>query len=168
SDRSYDQALAAYRDRRYAEAEKRFAEVAERGEENAASAALYSALATRARAGCSAAAPRFDAVHQKYPDAGAGREAAWQSAGCYRTLGDFEKARRQYEGLLGLPGYADRAQAALGSLGDTENSELAARRAAAAAAAKPAGESPAKAAGAATRPAAPVDEASEGRAKGSH
>jgi tetratricopeptide (TPR) repeat protein len=139
SDRAYAEALTAYRDRRYEQAEQRFSEVAERGGENAASAALYSAQAARARAGCPTAAPLFEAVAQRYPDSQPGKEAIWQAAGCYRTLGDFERARREYEALLKTPGYADRAQAALASLGDSEPAELATRRAAPMPAAKTAG-----------------------------
>jgi len=119
-DRAYDDALGAYRDRKYDEAQRRFAEVAARGGENAASAALYEAQSARARSGCPTAAPLFDEVYRKYADSQPGREAAWQAASCYRTLGDFERARHDYEALLNTPGYADRAQAALASLGDSE------------------------------------------------
>jgi hypothetical protein len=159
-DRAYDEALDAYRDRKYDEAARRFNEVAERGGENAASAALYAAQSARARSGCPTAAALFEDVYRRYPDSQPGREAAWQAAGCYRTLGDFERARREYELLLQTPGYADRAQAALGSLGDTETVELAAKRAA------PAASTKAKAAGAAgfatppaAAPAAPAKKA---------
>lgn len=133
SDRAYEEALGAYRDRRYDEAQRRFSDVASRGGDNAASAALYAAQSARARSGCPTATPLFDDVYRRYPDSPPGREAAWQAAGCYRTLGDFERARREYELLLQTPGYADRAQAALASLGDAEPSEVAARRAAPAA-----------------------------------
>ena len=129
ADRAYEQALSAYRDRKYEEAEQRFAQVAARGGDNAASAALYSAQSARARAGCPTAVTQFVDVYRRFPEAPAGREAAWQAAGCYRTLGDFERARNQYELLLNAPGYADRAQAALSSLGDSEGSpELSAVR----------------------------------------
>ncbi|HWA71264.1 MAG TPA: zf-HC2 domain-containing protein [Polyangiaceae bacterium] len=133
SDRAYAEALGAYRDRRYDEAQRRFSDVASRGGDNAASAALYAAQSARARSGCPTATPLFDDVYRRYPDSPPGREAAWQAAGCYRTLGDFERARREYELLLQAPGYADRAQAALASLGDAEPSEVAARKAAPAA-----------------------------------
>jgi TolA-binding protein len=144
-DSAYEQALSAYRDRKYDEAERRFNEVASRGGENAASAALYSAQSARARSGCPTAAPLFDDVHRRFPDSQPGHEAAWQAAVCYRTLGDFERARQQYEALLTTPGYADRAQAGLASLGDAEP-EVAAKRAPASAAASPKS----------TRPAAPA------------
>jgi TolA-binding protein len=130
SDRAYEDALSAYRDRRYGEAQRRFSDVAARGGENAASAALYAAQSARARSGCPTATPLFDEVYRRYPDSSPGHEAAWQAAGCYRTLGDFERARQEYELLLQTPGYADRAQAALASLGDAEPNEVAAKRAA--------------------------------------
>lgn len=137
ADRGYEDALSAYRDRKYDEAQRRFSEVAARGGENAASAALYAAQSARARSGCPTAAPLFDEVFRKYADSQPGREAAWQAASCYRMLGDFERARHDYEALLNTPGYADRAQAALASLGDTDPSELAAKRAAPSKAADP-------------------------------
>ena len=136
ADRAYEDALGAYRDRKYDEAQRRFAEVAARGGENAASAALYAAQSARARSGCPTAAPMFDEVFRKYGDSQPGREAAWQAASCYRMLGDFERARQDYEALISTPGYADRAQAALASLGDSEPSEVAAKRSSAASATK--------------------------------
>ncbi|HET9929624.1 MAG TPA: hypothetical protein VFQ35_03005 [Polyangiaceae bacterium] len=137
ADRGYEDALSAYRDRKYDEAQRRFSEVAARGGENAASAALYAAQSARARSGCPTAAPLFDEVFRKYGDSQPGREAAWQAASCYRMLGDFERARQDYEALISTPGYADRAQAALASLGDAEPSEVAAKRAAAASSSAP-------------------------------
>ena len=137
ADRGYEDALSAYRDRKYDEAQRRFSEVAARGGENAASAALYAAQSARARSGCPTAAPLFDEVFRKYGDSQPGREAAWQAASCYRMLGDFERARHDYEALLSTPGYADRAQAALASLGDTDQTEMAAKRAAAASSSAP-------------------------------
>jgi TolA-binding protein len=149
ADRAYEEALGAYRDRRYDEAQRRFDEVATRGGENAASAALYAAQSARAHTGCPAAALLFEQVHQRFPDSPSGQEAAWQAAGCYRTLGDFERARHHYEALLHTPGFADRAQAALASLGDAEpQSEVAERRVAPA--------SPAKKSAAAAEPARPA------------
>src|SRR5690606_40231152 len=107
-----------YRDRRFAEAQERFQAIAARGTEKAPSAALHAAQAARARSGCPLAAPLFEKTYQRFPDTQAGQEAAWQAAGCYRTLGDFERARQHYQALLDRPGYSDRAQAALASMGD--------------------------------------------------
>jgi TolA-binding protein len=158
ADRAYEQALGAYRDRKYEEAEQRFTQIAARGGDNAASAALYAAQSARASGGCGRAVAQFDEVFRRFPDAPPGREAAWQAAGCYRTMGDFDHARREYEALLNTPGYADRAQAALASLGDTEPTpaaavaaHVAAPPAEAKAAAKPA--APAAAARTTARPA---------------
>ncbi len=154
TDRDYEQALSAYRDRKYDEAQRRFEEVAQSGGENAASAALYAAQSARARAGCPTAAPLFDDVHRRFADSQPGHEAAWQAAGCYRTLGDFERARQRYDLLLGAPGYADRAQAALASLGDSE-AEVASKRASAA------GATPSAKAARPPMPAAPAPPASK-------
>lgn len=118
ADREFERALAAYRDRRFAEAQERFQAIAARGTEKAPSAALHAAQAARARSGCPLAAPLFEKTYQRFPDTQAGQEAAWQAAGCYRTLGDFERARQHYQALLDRPGYSDRAQAALASMGD--------------------------------------------------
>jgi hypothetical protein len=74
---------------------------------------------------CPTAAPLFEQTFQRFPETQPGFESAWQAAGCYRTLGDFERARHHYELLLKKPGYADRAQAALASMGDTDPLELA-------------------------------------------
>jgi TolA-binding protein len=137
-DREYESALAAYRDRRYEEAQRRFEALAARGGGTAPSAALYAAQSARARAGCPTAALLFEQTFQQFPETQPGYESAWQAAGCYRTLGDFERARHHYELLLKKPGYADRAQAALASMGDVDPSvELAARRASESAAAGP-------------------------------
>jgi tetratricopeptide (TPR) repeat protein len=125
TDRDYEAALAAYRDRRYDDAQRRFEALAARGGSSAASAALYAAQSARARAGCPTAAPLFEQTFQRFPDTQPGYESAWQAAGCYRTLGDFERARHHYELLLKKPGYADRAQAALASMGDIDPLELA-------------------------------------------
>jgi TolA-binding protein len=125
TDRDYEAALAAYRDRRYEDAQRRFEALATRGGSSAASAALYAAQSARARAGCPTAAPLFEQTFQRFPDTQPGFESAWQAAGCYRTLGDFERARHHYEVLLKKPGYGDRAQAALSSMGDTDPLELA-------------------------------------------
>ena len=120
TDRDYEAALAAYRDRRYDDAQRRFEALATRGGSSAASAALYAAQSARARAGCPTAAPLFEQTFQRFPETQPGFESAWQAAGCYRTLGDFERAKHHYELLLKKPGYADRAQAALASMGDTD------------------------------------------------
>ena len=79
SDASYDAAMAAYRDGRYSEAQRRFDEIASLGGPHTADAALYGAQARRRVSGCPDAAPRFEAVHARYPGS-VGNDAAWQAA----------------------------------------------------------------------------------------
>jgi TolA-binding protein len=148
-DTAYDAAMAAYRDGRYSEAEQRFAEVANRGGNRAASAALYAAQARRMLGGCPSAGPRFEEVHARYAGTPASSEAAWQAADCYRSLGDVARARQNYQELLTDSSYKGRAESALAEL-DEHNSatELTPRKAAksapATAAAPPPTQSPAK------------------------
>ncbi len=136
---AYDRAMAAYRAGRYAEAQRRFEDVAQAGGEKAPTAALYAALAARSSSGCRTAAARFDSVSSRYGGTGVGNEASWQAADCYRSMGDNERARRHYTALLSVSGYSDRARAALDSLGPGSGggTAVASRRAAAAKAAAP-------------------------------
>lgn len=135
-DLEYDQAMADYRAGRYGEAQKNFDSVANRGGGNAPTAELFAAQAVRNESGCSAAAPRFEAINARHRGTGIGNEALWQAGDCYRALGQQENARRTYKQLIGIAGYDDRAQRALSAL---DEEPVAARKAAAkpAAAAKP-------------------------------
>ncbi len=132
-DSAYDRAMAAYRAGRYAEAQRRFDDVAQAGGDKAASAALYAALATRSSSGCRTAAARFDEVSSRYSGTSVANEASWQAADCYRSMGDSARARRHYTALLSVTGYSARAQAALDSLNSTvggSGAGVASRRAA--------------------------------------
>ncbi len=138
SDASYEAAMAAYRDGRYSEAQRRFQEIANQGGEHAPSAALYEVQALRMVSGCPAAAPRFEAVHARFPGS-VGNDAAWQAADCYRALGDLSRARQNYEELANDASYKARAKEALAELDQrVADQEAAARKAPAAAAAAPA------------------------------
>jgi TolA-binding protein len=154
ADQEYDQALAALNSGRYSEAQQRFESVASAGGANAPSASFYAAQAARSGTGCSAAAPRFDAVNARYTGSSIGNEAAWQAADCWRSLGEFARARRNYQALLQAPGYAERAQEALAALDTGDQSAVASRKARAA---PKAGSAPAAAPKAA--PAKPADKA---------
>ena len=146
SDASYDAAMAAYRDGRYSEAQRRFDEIASLGGPHAANAALYGAQALRRVSGCPTAAPRFEEVHARYPGS-VGSDAAWQAADCYRALGELARARQTYEQLTSDPSYKTRAKEAIAELDQrVADQELAARRAAAAATAAAAPAAPAAAA----------------------
>ncbi len=137
TDASYNAAMAAYRDGRYSEAQRRFAEIASQGGAHAPNAALYEVQALRMVSGCPSAAPRFDDVHSRYPGS-VGSDAAWQAADCFRSLGDLSRARQDYQDLLNDPNYKARAQDAIAELDQrAADQELAARRASAAVAAAP-------------------------------
>jgi TolA-binding protein len=134
SDASFDAAMAAYRDGRYSEAQRRFDEIASLGGPHAANAALFGAQALRRVSGCPTAAPRFEEVRARYPSS-VGSDAAWQAADCYRSLGDLTRARQTYEQLSADPNYKARAKEAITELDQrVADQELQARKAAAAAA----------------------------------
>ena len=155
SDASYEAAMAAYRDGRYSEAERRFQEIAGQGGSHAPSAALYEVQALRMVSGCPPAAPRFEAVRTRYPGS-IGNDAAWQAADCYRALGDLARARQDYEELANDASYKARAKEAIAELDQrVADQEAQARKAPAAAVAAPAAPpAKVKAAAKAAKPAA--------------
>ncbi len=157
----FDEAMEAYRQGRYAEASRQFRSIAEQGGDKAPSAALFAARATRSSSGCASAASEFDEVHARYPGTSIGNEAAWQAADCYRSLGQLERARRNYQALLSAAGYETRAQEALAHLDAPPSTAVASRKARAAAMPEP---RPAEAAPAPTTPAGSTP-AKAGRAK---
>jgi len=126
-DDQYDRAMEDYRSGRYAEAQKNFDGVATRGGGNAPSAELFAAQAVRNQSGCAAAAPRFEAINSRHRGTGIGNEAAWQAGDCYRALGQGENARRNYQQLVGVSGYDDRAQRALAALDEPLAAKTAAK-----------------------------------------
>ncbi|MEO7036837.1 MAG: hypothetical protein ABI548_23000 [Polyangiaceae bacterium] len=148
SDASYAAAMAAYRDARYSEAQRRFGEIANQGGSHAPNAALYEVQALRMVSGCPSAAPRFEDVHTRYPGT-VGNSAAWQAADCYRSLGELSQARQTYETLAADATYKARATEALAELDQRSAQEVAARKSTAAAKAASAG----PAAAAPTKPA---------------
>lgn len=115
-DAVFDQAMSDFRSGRYGEAQKNFDVVATAGGGNAPTAALFAARSVRSDSGCSAAAPRFENVSTKNRGSNVGNEAAWQAADCYRALGQIEDARRNYKLLVGVAGYAERAELALNEI----------------------------------------------------
>jgi hypothetical protein len=134
---AYEDAMAAYRGGKFAEAERGFDSVAAMGGPNAASAALYSAQARRGAAGCAAAMPRFQQVASLFAGSTVGSEATWQAAECYRELGQRDQAERGYRELAQTPGFEARARVALEALsrGATTRRQAAAKAGAAAPAA---------------------------------
>jgi TolA-binding protein len=128
-----DAATSAFQGGRYAEAQRRFEEIAARGGSEAPAAALQAVEALRRQRGCPAAAPRYDDVHSRYRDTPQGSEAAWQAGDCYRALGELTRARQSLEALLEVAEYRSRAEAALQELTAREEQVAAARKAKAAA-----------------------------------
>jgi hypothetical protein len=115
-DAVFDQAMSDFRSGRYGDAQKSFDVVASAGGGNAPTAALFAARSIRSDSGCSAAAPRFESVSTKHRGSNVGNEAAWQAADCYRSLGQLEDAKRNYKLLVGVAGYAERAELALNEM----------------------------------------------------
>ncbi|MBN1606090.1 MAG: tetratricopeptide repeat protein [Polyangiaceae bacterium] len=109
----FNEARAAYHAQRFEEARRLFDRVAAAEGAHKAAAALLAAHALRNGAGCASAVERFARVAAQYPDSDIGQEAAWESASCYRSLGDRERARALYSSLTDSPKYGPRARKAL-------------------------------------------------------
>jgi TolA-binding protein len=112
----FEQALRMYRGAQYVEAQRRFERISRGGGPHAAEAALYSAQSIRNSSGCALAVSRFDRVRSKFPGSTPAYEAAWRGAKCLQQLGDTEGARQNYESLLQVASYAERARQALATL----------------------------------------------------
>ncbi|HSC87328.1 MAG TPA: hypothetical protein VLC09_08670 [Polyangiaceae bacterium] len=112
----YREAMAAYQEGRYAEAERLFSEVAAAGGEKAAAAALHEAHAARNGSGCQRATALYDQVTSRYAGSTVADEAAWQAASCYQALGQIARARAHYQALASTPAYRARAEQAIASL----------------------------------------------------
>jgi len=115
-DTAFQAALSSLRGGRFREAREQFESVAARGGADAAEAALYAGEAAKSEQGCAEAARLFDQVPFHYPGTRAGYDATFQAALCYESLGDVEKARRNYQALLDEPVFAERAKSALAQL----------------------------------------------------
>ncbi len=116
-DGEYQAALGSYRNGQYDDALRRFDKIAQGGGPKAPSAALHAAQSARISSGCKSAAPRFERVNSAYRGTGVAHEATWQAADCYRVMGQTDLARRNYEALVSVAGYGERAKRALASLG---------------------------------------------------
>ncbi len=112
----YGEAMSAYQQGRYAEAERLFSEVAAAGGEKAAAAALHEAHAARNGSGCQRATALYDQVSGRYAGSTVADEAAWQAASCYQALGQIARARAHYQALAARPAYRTRAEQAMSAL----------------------------------------------------
>jgi hypothetical protein len=88
-------AMALFKAGRYAEALPKFDALASTNRE----AALYAARCVARTQGCSAAAPRFDAIARDGSGSDAGSRAALEIARCYKNAGQVAAARPRYEAL---------------------------------------------------------------------
>jgi TolA-binding protein len=107
---TYEEAMRAYQDGRYAEAERLFGEVSKTGGEKAGAAALHEAHAARNGSGCQRAASYYDEVALRFEGSSVASEAAWHAALCYRALGQSERARAHLERLRSEPAYQARVE----------------------------------------------------------
>jgi len=150
---TYSDAMAAYHEGRYAEAERLFGEVAAQGGEKAATAALHEGHAARNGSGCQRAARIYDAVAERFSGSSLADEASWHAASCYQALGELGRARAHYLALKENPAFRERASAALSSVDESLTATALASRAEAApaSAAEPAADSAGSAAEGASR-----------------
>jgi hypothetical protein len=109
----FNEARVAYHAQRFEDARRLFDRVAAAEGPHKAAAELLAAHALRNGAGCASAVERFARVAAQYPDSDVGEEAAWESASCYRSLGDRERARTLYSSLTDSAKYGSRARRAL-------------------------------------------------------
>jgi hypothetical protein len=93
-----------------------------KGSSDDAAAALQQAREVLQASGCTAAASEFDHVALQFPGSAVGHEALWRAAECRRRLGDHAKARLNYETLLGVPAYKERAAQALSEIEEVAKS----------------------------------------------
>lgn len=141
---SYADAMAAYHEGRYAEAERLFGEVAAQGGEKAASAALHEGHAARNGSGCQRAARLYDGVAERFAGTTLAEEASWHAASCYQALGELSRARAHYVALESSSAFRERASAALAGVDESLASTAAAvRTEASAPAAEPVAAAPA-------------------------
>lgn len=113
---TYRDAMTAYQEGRYAEAERLFSDVASQGDERAASAALHEGHAARNGSGCQRAAALYDSVAERFQGGTVGDEASWHAATCYRAMGQLKRAAAHYSRLKERAAYASRAEKALAEI----------------------------------------------------
>lgn len=117
---TYREAMAAYQEGRYAEAERLFSDVASQGDERAASAALHEGHAARNGSGCQRAAALYDSVAARFEGGTVADEASWHAATCYRAMGQLRRAAAHYTQLQKRPAYSARAEKALSEIESLE------------------------------------------------
>jgi hypothetical protein len=112
-DRAYAEAMAAFQQRRFQDAQSQFDAIVEARGNNALAAELYAALAAESVSGCAAAIPRFDGVAARNGNSDLGYLATWHSATCRARLGQQRRATLDLQKLATVPAYSVRAKQAL-------------------------------------------------------
>jgi TolA-binding protein len=113
---AYTEAMSAYQEGRYAEAERLFSEISAAGGEKSAAAALHEGHAARNGSGCQRAAAIYDSVAERFASGTVANEASWHAASCYRAMGQVSRAAAHYRDLEQVAAYAGRAQKALSEI----------------------------------------------------
>jgi hypothetical protein len=134
-DPAFEEAQTAFREGRFAEAQRAFQQLATAGGPSAPTAALMAARAARHTQGCVVAAALLEDLAAKHEGTSVGHEAMWQAAECRRSLGQHELAQRDYLALADQAAYAERVEAALTGLRDAAPTSVGAHGARPAAAA---------------------------------
>jgi hypothetical protein len=120
-DRAYSEAMAAFQQRRFQDAQSQFDAIVETRGTNALAAELYAALSVEAVSGCAAGIPRFDGVAARNGNSDLGYLATWHSATCRAKLGQQRRATLDLQKLATVPAYAARAKQALLHLAQAAN-----------------------------------------------
>lgn len=121
-----------------------------------ARSALATAREARSRGGCAEAVGKLNDVAARFPGTGAAADAMWEAAGCYRSMGENDRARELYLSLRQTSAYREQAEQKLAGLetgvANQQMNQMAGRPAAAAAQRSAVGAAAGPAGGAAASP----------------
>ena len=112
---NYDEAMAAYKEARYAVAAKGFDASAAAGQK-VSSSLLYAARSYRATGSCALALPRFQKVVSTYPASAEAPHAALEGGQCAKAMGDTATARALFEKAKTYPATQKQAESELAAL----------------------------------------------------
>ncbi len=112
---SYDDAMSAYKEARYAVAAKGFDAAAAAGQK-VPSALLYAGRSYRATGSCALALPRFQKVVSSYPSSPEAPHAAIEGGQCAKAMGDTATARTLFEKAKTYPATQKQAESELAAL----------------------------------------------------
>lgn len=112
---TFDDAMSAYKEARYAVAAKGFDAAAAAGQK-VPSALLYAGRSYRATGSCPLALPRFQKVVSSYPASPEAPHAAIEGGRCAKTMGDTATARALFEKAKTYPATQKQAESELAAL----------------------------------------------------